>query len=121
MEFAVITSGGRQYRVAEGDTIDIDLLDAEVGKQIVVSDVLVHVDGDKITHGHPIPSAKITAEPMRDGYVLVVLAEPLVPGGEPAPSDAVLAAMLDAALAENPRLESLKIGQDIGKLGQGAL
>ena len=62
MTFAIITSGGRQYRVAEGDTIDVDLLNAEVGKQIVLSDVLMHADGEKITHGQPVEGANITAE-----------------------------------------------------------
>jgi large subunit ribosomal protein L21 len=62
MAFAVIKTGGRQYRVAEGDTIDVDLLDVEVGKQVVLSDVLMHADGDKITHGAPIEGAKVTAE-----------------------------------------------------------
>jgi capsular polysaccharide export protein len=42
------------------------------------------------------------ALPADDGYALVVLAEPAVPEGEQAPADAVLAAMLDTALAENP-------------------
>jgi large subunit ribosomal protein L21 len=62
MAFAVIKTGGRQYRVAEGDTIDVDLLDVEAGKQVVLSDVLMHADGDKITHGAPIEGAKVTAE-----------------------------------------------------------
>jgi large subunit ribosomal protein L21 len=62
MAFAVIKTGGRQYRVAEGDTIDVDLLDVEAGKQVVLSDVLMHADGDKIIHGAPIEGAKVTAE-----------------------------------------------------------
>jgi large subunit ribosomal protein L21 len=62
MAFAIINTGGRQYRVAEGDTIDVDLLDAEAGKQIVLSDVLMHADGEKITHGAPIEAARVTAE-----------------------------------------------------------
>jgi ribosomal protein L21 len=35
--------------VAEGDTIDVDLLDAEAGKQVVLADVLMHADGEKVT------------------------------------------------------------------------
>ena len=62
MAFAVIKTGGRQYHVAEGDTIDVDCLDAEEGKQVVLSDVLMHADGDKISHGQPIEGAKVTAE-----------------------------------------------------------
>ena len=62
MAFAIIKTGGRQYRVAEGDTIDVDLLDAEAGKQVVLADVLMHADGEKVTHGAPIDGAKVTAE-----------------------------------------------------------
>lgn len=62
MAFAIIKTGGRQYRVAEGDTIDVDLLEAKAGKQIELSEVLMHADGNKITHGMPIAGAKVTAE-----------------------------------------------------------
>lgn len=58
MAYAIIKTGGRQYRVAEGDTIDVDLLDLDQGKNATF-EVLMHVDGDKITHG---PGAKVTAE-----------------------------------------------------------
>ena len=62
MAFAIIKTGGRQYRVAEGDTIDVDLLATEAGKQIVLSDVLLHADGETVTHGAPIEGAKVTAQ-----------------------------------------------------------
>ena len=63
MAYAVIKTGGRQYRVSEGDTIDVDLLDAEVGKTTAFVDVLLHADGDKLTQGNPLISgAKVTAE-----------------------------------------------------------
>lgn len=58
MAYAIIKTGGRQYRVAEGDTIDVDLLDAEPGKTASF-EVIMHVDGDKISHS---PSGKVTAE-----------------------------------------------------------
>jgi large subunit ribosomal protein L21 len=62
MAYAIIRTGGRQYRVAEGDTVDVDLLDLEPGKTATLGDVLMHADGDKITHGSPIEGAKVTAE-----------------------------------------------------------
>ncbi len=63
MAYAIIKTGGRQYRVVEGDTIDVDLLDAEVGKTTTFGDVLLHADGDRLTHGNPLISgAKVTAE-----------------------------------------------------------
>src|SRR5438445_12830788 len=63
MAYAIIKTGGRQYRVAEGDTIDVDLLDLDAGKQATFGDVLMYADGDKLTHGDPLISgAKVTAE-----------------------------------------------------------
>ncbi len=62
MTFVIIKTGGRQYRVAEGDTIDLDLLDGEAGKEIVLSEVLMHADGDDVTHGAPVSGATVTAQ-----------------------------------------------------------
>jgi large subunit ribosomal protein L21 len=63
MAYAIIKTGGRQYRVAEGDTIDVDLLDLEPGKSATFGQVLLYADGDKLTHGDPlIPDAKVTGE-----------------------------------------------------------
>ena len=62
MAFAIIKTGGRQYRIAEGDTIDVDLLGTEAGKQVVLSDVLFYADGENVTHGAPIEGAKVTAQ-----------------------------------------------------------
>ena len=62
MAYAIIRTCGRQYRVAEGDTVDVDLLDVEPGKTATLGEVLLHADGDKVTHGSPIEGAKVTAE-----------------------------------------------------------
>jgi large subunit ribosomal protein L21 len=63
MAYAIIKTGGRQYRVAEGDTIDVDLLDVEAGKTATFGDVLMYADGKDLTHGNPIISgARVTAE-----------------------------------------------------------
>jgi large subunit ribosomal protein L21 len=63
MAYAIIKTGGRQYRVAEGDTVDVDLLEVDAGKQATFGDVLMYADGDKFTHGDPLISgAKVTAE-----------------------------------------------------------
>ena len=56
MAFAIIKTGGRQYRVAEGDTIDVDRLDLEAGAKATFSEVLFHGDGEKLTHGSPLIS-----------------------------------------------------------------
>jgi large subunit ribosomal protein L21 len=63
MAYAIIKTGGRQFRVAEGDTIDVDLLDVEPGKTATFDDVLLFADGEHVTHGTPLISgAKVTAE-----------------------------------------------------------
>jgi len=63
MAYAIIQTGGRQFRVAEGDTIDVDVLDVDAGKTATFADVLMFADGDKVTHGDPLISgAKVTAE-----------------------------------------------------------
>ncbi len=63
MTYAIIKTGGRQFRVAEGETIDVDLLDVEAGKTATFGDVLMYSDGDNLTHGDPLISgAKVTAE-----------------------------------------------------------
>jgi large subunit ribosomal protein L21 len=63
MAYAIIKTGGRQYRVAEGDTIDVDLLDVEAGKTTRFGDVLMYADGKNLTHGNPLISgAKVTGE-----------------------------------------------------------
>lgn len=63
MTYAIIKTGGRQYRVAEGDTIDVDRVDVEAGKTATFGDVLMYADGKNLTHGDPLISgAKVTAE-----------------------------------------------------------
>ncbi len=63
MAYAIIRTGGRQFRVAEGDTLDVDLLDIEPGKTATFGDVLLFAEGKDVTHGDPLVSgAKVTAE-----------------------------------------------------------
>ncbi|MBI5078776.1 50S ribosomal protein L21 [Candidatus Saganbacteria bacterium] len=49
--YAVIETGGKQYRVSPGDILDVELL--EGGEQIVFNHVLLFSDGDKIKIGTP--------------------------------------------------------------------
>lgn len=61
--YAVIKTGGKQYRVKEGDVLKIEQLTAEVGSSVDFSEVLMITDGDKITCGSPfIAKAVVTAE-----------------------------------------------------------
>ena len=63
MAYAIIRTGGRQFRVEEGETVDVDLLDVEPGETTTFWDVLLFADGKDMTHGNPLISgAKVTAE-----------------------------------------------------------
>ena len=60
--YAVIMTGGKQYRVAEGDRIRVEKLDGEVGAKVEFDDVLM-VGGEKVEVGKPhVNGAKVTAE-----------------------------------------------------------
>ena len=62
MKYAIVESGGKQYKAVEGATIDVDLLPLEVGKTIDLSDVLLVSDEDTILVGTPtVEGAKISA------------------------------------------------------------
>ncbi len=56
--FAVIRSGGKQYKVQEGDTLDIELVEfpSEGEKKVKISDVLFVGNGDKFSVGSPLLS-----------------------------------------------------------------
>jgi large subunit ribosomal protein L21 len=63
MAYAIIRTGGRQFRVEEGDTLDVDVLDVEPGKTATFGDVLMFADGKNVTQGNPLISgANVTAE-----------------------------------------------------------
>ena len=66
--YAVIKTGGKQYRVKEGDVIKLEMLSGEVGKAIEFSEVIMIADGDKITLGTPfIAKMVVKAEIMEHG------------------------------------------------------
>ncbi len=52
--FAVIKTGGKQYKVAEGDTITVEKLDTEAGKDVTFETVLMLGNGDGPTVHHPM-------------------------------------------------------------------
>ena len=60
--YAVVVTGGKQYRVMKGETLRVEKLDVEAGQNIDFTDVLLLGDGEKITVGTPnIAGAKVTA------------------------------------------------------------
>ena len=51
---AIIETGGKQYKVTEGDTLFIEKLEAEAGQAITFDKVLAILDGEKATFGTPV-------------------------------------------------------------------
>ena len=73
--YAIIETGGKQYRVAAGDNVRVEKLDAEIGAQIRFKNVLLVKDGDEVKVGQPIlDGATVTGEVVkqdRDPKVVV--------------------------------------------------
>ena len=60
--YAVISTGGKQYKLAQGDTCRVEKLDAEEGASVEIDKVLMVADGDNINIGTPfVDGAKVTA------------------------------------------------------------
>ena len=65
---AIIETGGKQYKVAEGDTLYIEKLNVEAGETVTFDKVLAVIDGDKATFGAPLVNgAKVDAEVVKNG------------------------------------------------------
>ena len=60
--YAVVSTGGKQYKLAKGDICRIEKLDAEEGATVDLDQVLMIADGDKINIGSPlVKGGKVTA------------------------------------------------------------
>ncbi len=66
--YAVIRSGGKQYRVAPGETVKVETLPGEVGGEIVFGEVLaVRTDEPKMLTGKDAAGAKVTGKIVSQG------------------------------------------------------
>jgi len=66
--YAVIMTGGKQYKVAPGEVVRVETLDAKKGDTVEIKDVYMIADGDKISVGKPtLESATVTAEVVEEG------------------------------------------------------
>jgi large subunit ribosomal protein L21 len=66
--YAVIATGGKQYRVQQGETLHVEKLDDEVGKTVEFTEVLLVADGENVKVGAPhVAGAKVTAEIVSEG------------------------------------------------------
>ncbi|WP_457667229.1 50S ribosomal protein L21 [Thiolapillus sp.] len=59
--YAVIQTGGKQYRVSEGMTLKVEKINAEEGSSVELDKVLMVADGDNVQIGAPYLDGKVTA------------------------------------------------------------
>jgi large subunit ribosomal protein L21 len=59
--YAVIRSGGKQYRVTPGQTVRLEKLEGEAGSKIQLGNVLMVEDGGKVQTGAPLPNVSVEA------------------------------------------------------------
>lgn len=73
--YAIIESGGRQYKVEPGTTLQVNKLKAEPGSEVTLERVLLVADGDTVTVGNPnVSDAKVVAtvvKQKRDKKIIV--------------------------------------------------
>lgn len=127
--YAVVRTGGKQYRVQEGHSLRVDRLPGELGETIELRDVLLLADGDNVTVGNPlIEGARVVgtiAEQGRGKKVIVFrfkaktrarkktgqrhaftrfrVEDILAPGQEPKPKAVAAAPVEEAAVEAAPK------------------
>ena len=68
MKHAIIVTGGKQYRVAEGDVIFVEKLDVEAGETVKFDRVLAVIDEDKAVFGTPVvENAVVSGNVVKNG------------------------------------------------------
>lgn len=66
--YAVIKTGGKQYRIQVGEKLKVEQLDKESGSELIIDQVLMVADGDKVSVGTPLVSgAKVSATVLGQG------------------------------------------------------
>jgi large subunit ribosomal protein L21 len=74
MEYAVIKTGGKQYRVAPGDVLAIEKLEGEPGADVAFTEVLMASRGGAVTVGTPtVTGVRVTAKVVRQGRAKKIL------------------------------------------------
>jgi len=72
--YAIIETGGKQYKVTQGQTIDVERLDAAEGSTVELDKVLLIADGDKMNVGAPtVEGAKVIATSQGEGRTRKVI------------------------------------------------
>ncbi len=66
--YAVVKTGGKQYRVVPGQKFKVEQIPADIGSEIVLDQVLMLADGDSVTVGTPmVTGASVTAKVVSQG------------------------------------------------------
>ena len=66
--FAVVKTGGKQYRVAEGDKITVEKIEGEIGAEVALSDIVMTSDGDSIeVDANALSGKAVTAKIIAQG------------------------------------------------------
>jgi large subunit ribosomal protein L21 len=66
--YAVVKTGGKQYRVVPGQKFKVEQIPADIGSEIVLDQVLMLADGDTVTVGTPmVAGASVTAKVLSQG------------------------------------------------------
>ena len=65
--YAIIVTGGKQYKVSEGDEIRVEKLDVEPGKDITFDNVIAVNDGNALKVADDVSSAKVSATVVEQG------------------------------------------------------
>lgn len=66
--YAVVKTGGKQYRVSAGEKLKVEQIPADIGAEIVLSEVLLLANGEDLTLGTPLVSgAAVTAKVVSHG------------------------------------------------------
>jgi len=74
MNYAIIETGGKQYKVTEGQTISVERLEAEEGGSVQLDKVLLIADGDNITVGKPlVEGARVMATVKENGRLKKII------------------------------------------------
>lgn len=61
--YAVIKTGGKQYRISPGDTIRVEKIPGQVGEEVELKEVLFYTDGEKYLTGNPLlPNVKVVGQ-----------------------------------------------------------
>jgi|SRR3989339_211641 len=79
MKLAVIKTGGKQYKVAEGQKVKIEKLAVEVGQSVEFDEVLLIADGAKLEVGTPTVAKKVTAKVLSAGKAKKIRVEKYKP------------------------------------------